>query len=317
MITKIHIENYKIFQDFTLPLNKDLNIIVGNNETGKSTILEAINLALTKRLNGKLIEYELTPYLFNQQTEKEYLQSIQDESKKLPKILIELYLQDLPQFSKLKGTNNTCNEDVPGIKLEIIFDDDFKQEYEILVKDKKHNIKNIPSEYYKVNWFSFALSKIRNIPIKAGYIDATVIRLQSGTDYYLQDIIRNTLDNKERVGLKISYRNLKEEFSSQQPIKDLNDKLKKKKGSITDKDFSISLDISGRSNWETLLIPHLDALPVSLSGKGEQNVLKILLLLEKKTEEEADVILVEEPENHLSFTSMNKLIKKNKRQMLR
>ena len=50
MIKKIFIKNYKIFEHFDIELNEDLNIIVGNNETGKSTILEAINLALTKRL---------------------------------------------------------------------------------------------------------------------------------------------------------------------------------------------------------------------------------------------------------------------------
>jgi len=312
MITKIHIENYKIFNKFTLSFNEDLNIIVGDNETGKSTILEAINLALTKRLNGKAIEYELAPYLFNKQSEEDYLQSIQrGELNEPPKIVIELYFKDKPEFFNLKGTNNTYSENVPGIKLEILFDDNFKQEYESLIKDEIDKIKNIPSEYYKVQWYSFAFATIttRSVPIKVGFTDATTIRLQSGTDYYLQDIIKNTLDIKERVGLNISYRNLKEAFSSQQPIKDLNTKLNETKGTITDKNLSIALDISGRSNWETLLIPHLDSLPVSLSGKGEQNVLKILLSLEKKTEE-TDIILVEEPENHLSFTSMNKLIKK-------
>jgi AAA15 family ATPase/GTPase len=65
MIKKVFIQNYKIFDHFELDLNDTLNIIVGDNETGKSTILEAINLALTKRLNGRFIEFELTPYLFN------------------------------------------------------------------------------------------------------------------------------------------------------------------------------------------------------------------------------------------------------------
>lgn len=313
MITKIHIENYKIFDNFTLDLNKNLNIIVGDNETGKSTILEAINLTLTKRLNGKYIDNELTPYLFNQKSERNYLQSLQEKkSNKPPKILIELYLQDQSEFAKLKGSNNTCNEDIPGIKLEILFNDDFNEEYESLIKDEANKINNIPSEYYKVQWNSFALTTLtlRNIPIKVGFTDTTSIRLQSGTDYYLQEIIKNRLDIKEKVDLNISYRKLKEEFSNQQPIKDLNDKLKITNSStITAKDFSILLDISGRSNWETLLIPHLDNLPVFLSGKGEQNVLKILLSLETKKTKEADVILVEEPENHLSFTSMNKLIK--------
>ena len=42
MIKKIFIQNYKIFEQFDLELNSDLNIIVGDNEVGKSTILEEL-----------------------------------------------------------------------------------------------------------------------------------------------------------------------------------------------------------------------------------------------------------------------------------
>jgi predicted ATP-binding protein involved in virulence len=55
MISHVYIKNFKLFQSFEMSLNPDLNIIVGDNETGKSIILEATALALTKRLNGKLI----------------------------------------------------------------------------------------------------------------------------------------------------------------------------------------------------------------------------------------------------------------------
>ena len=50
MIKSVFIQNFKIFESFKLPLNDDLNIVVGNNESGKSTILEAVGLALTKRV---------------------------------------------------------------------------------------------------------------------------------------------------------------------------------------------------------------------------------------------------------------------------
>ena len=40
---------------------------------------------------------------------------------------------------------------------------------------------------------------MRSLPIGLSYIDATTIRLQSGTDYYLQNIINNGLDDKERI----------------------------------------------------------------------------------------------------------------------
>ena len=37
-----------------------MNIVVGDNEAGKSTILEAVNLALTGYLNGRNIRNELS-----------------------------------------------------------------------------------------------------------------------------------------------------------------------------------------------------------------------------------------------------------------
>lgn len=55
-ISRVKIKNFKCFKDtFSLELNNGLNIIVGNNEAGKSTILEAIHLALTGLSNGKYV----------------------------------------------------------------------------------------------------------------------------------------------------------------------------------------------------------------------------------------------------------------------
>ena len=85
--------------------------------------------------------------------------------------------------------------------------------------------------------------------------------------------------------------------------------MTQKQGAITSKKLAISIDTSQKSNWENSLIPHLDELPFQFIGKGEQSALKIMLALERQAKE-SNVILIEEPENHLSFTSMSVLIKK-------
>ena len=64
-IKRINIEGFKTFSNFDLDLNKSLNVIVGDNETGKTTLLEAINLALSCQLDGRGVQYELNPYIFN------------------------------------------------------------------------------------------------------------------------------------------------------------------------------------------------------------------------------------------------------------
>lgn len=43
-ISKIILHNFKRFKDLTLNVNSDINIYIGDNESGKSTILQAIDL---------------------------------------------------------------------------------------------------------------------------------------------------------------------------------------------------------------------------------------------------------------------------------
>jgi predicted ATPase len=52
VLRRVLIKNYRVFRDFRLEFSPGINIIVGNNDAGKSTLLEAINLALTARLHG-------------------------------------------------------------------------------------------------------------------------------------------------------------------------------------------------------------------------------------------------------------------------
>ncbi len=311
MIKKIKIENFKTFRNFQIELNEDLNIIVGDNETGKSTILEAINLALTGQLNGRSINYEISPYIFNKDSVNEYIDNLRKGDKREPPcILIEIFLKDIPEFAKLKGSNNSLREDCPGILLKIEFNEDYKDEFEKYIIDP-NKITTLPTEYYSPKCFSFAFNQVtsRSIPIRLTFIDTTSIKLQTGTDFYIQKIIDEILEPKEKTELSLQYRQLKQTFADQDSLKIINDKLKKNKGDISDKELTISIDISQRTSWESNLSTYLDELPFQFIGKGEQNVLKILLALIKRAGE-SQIILIEEPENHLSFTTMSKLIRK-------
>ncbi len=54
-IEEIIIKNYKIFNGITIKMNNDVNTFVGENDSGKTTILEALSIALTGKLNGGAI----------------------------------------------------------------------------------------------------------------------------------------------------------------------------------------------------------------------------------------------------------------------
>ncbi len=311
-IEKIIIKNYKTLTDFKISLNKELNIIVGNNEAGKSTLLEAINLVLTGQLNGKNINYEISPFLFSKEIVTAYIDKLKlKQNPEQPEILIEAYLTEKPEFAKYKGTNNSEDEDTVGIYLKIEFDQDYTPEYQEYITNPE-NIVTIPTEFYKARWYSFADNTPitpKNIQLSSSLIDPTTIKLQSGADYYLQKIIQESLNPKERAGLSLAFRNLKERFKNEDSLISINDNLKSNKGNITTKDLSVSIDISQKSSWENNLTSYLDDIPFQYSGKGEQSFIKMLLALDKKISK-SDIILIEEPENHLAFSTMNILVEK-------
>ena len=309
MLKKIYVEHFKTLDRLELAFNDDFNIIVGDNETGKSTLLEAIGMALTGQLYGRYIAAELSPYLFNKRVVDKYIQQLRKgNSVKPPSILIELYLKETPETAKFKGSNNTARENATGVSLRIEFDDNYKDEYEKYISDPS-KIVSVPSEYYAVNWYSFAFNNItkQSLPINTTLIDTATIRLQNRTDYYIHEIINDSLTPKERTQLALTYRQLKQSFSEDDSLKRINTQLRTGKGKVSDKDLSVSIDISQRTSWEASLTSYLDDIPFQYIGRGDQSILKTLLALEKKADG-THVILIEEPENHLSYSTMNKLI---------
>lgn len=313
MIKGIYIENYKIFKTFETEFKDDLNILVGDNETGKSTILEAINLVLTKKLNDRYLEFELSPYLFNTEVVNDYVAKLNNSGHPgLPKIIIELILEENDEVQDFRGANNHLHLDAIGLRLEVSFDEDFKEEYEKFIEEPS-KVKTIPTEFYSVKWKDFGGNSVtqRGIPIHTSLIDATTIRLQNGADYYLHNIIDNGLNVKEKAELAILYRQLKEDFLDEDSIKSINSNLAEEKSIVDSKELSVSIDISAKSSWETSIVPQLDDIPFTQAGKGEQNSLKIMLALNNKASN-SNIVLIEEPENHLSFSSMNKLISRIK-----
>ncbi len=65
-ISKVRISGFKkIRNPFELTFNDLVTILVGENGTGKSTIVEAINLALSGRYRDAPIGRSVSEYLFN------------------------------------------------------------------------------------------------------------------------------------------------------------------------------------------------------------------------------------------------------------
>ena len=309
-LSKVYIENYKCFKgQFSVSFNQGVNIIVGDNEAGKSTILEAINLALTGVLHGRYLKNELSQYLFNYNVVNEYLEGLRlKQNPSLPEIVIEAYFDgdDLPLF---EGNGNSEKNKGCGVVFKIEFDSTYQGEYEVLVA-AGDEITTIPIEYYTINWKSFARDSVtaRSIPIKSVLIDSTSSKYQNGSDIYISRIIRGDLEDSERVKLSQAYRKMKDTFIGDTSVQAINQKISGK-AKITNKELSISVDLSTQNSWETTLMTYLDNVPFHQIGKGEQCIIKTNLALAHKRSQEANLVLLEEPENHLSHSKLNQLIK--------
>lgn len=306
-IKKIYIENFKSFKKLELDLNSGINIIVGNNEAGKSTILEAIHLTLTGLLNGKYLKNDLTEYLFNINCIKEYLLN----PEILPYILIEIFFEDGQHPLFMGNLNNEKKDKESGISFKIAFDEKYQVEYDELRKEG--NIKTLPVEYYDIVWKSFARDNItsRSIPIKSAFIDSSSNRFQNGSDIYLSRIIRENLDENDLVKISQAHRKMRDAFMDDESIKNINSKVAAH-STLTAKELELSVELVSKNAWESSLMTYFDDIPFHYIGKGEQCIIKTDLALSHKKSKESNLLLIEEPENHLSHTKLNALINKIK-----
>ncbi|MCW6679254.1 hypothetical protein NH286_08805 [Anaerococcus sp. NML200574] len=62
------------------------------------------------------------------------------------------------------------------------------------------------------------------------------------------------------------------------------------------------------SQWESSMITEFDSIPYSNDGRGLQCLLKTELALNNINTNKDKIILIVEPENHLSYSNMNNLI---------
>ena len=307
-ITRVYIEGFKRFIRFDLELNPTFNVIVGDNETGKTSVLEAIGLVLTGQYDGHLIQYAIDPYLFNATCVANYFQKRQKgEHGDPPRILIEAHLQsedNNPALASLKGTNNTRNDDCPGLVLTIEVDSDLVEALKDYAADES-NPTVLPVEFYRATWRSFADNTVnlRNLPFRAVTIDTSLPRAYRGPNRYVSQRVNDVLTEQQQRELSIAYKKLRHGFTREPGVTAINEDLEKRGNPATTKKLTVQMDMSSRSSWDSAITPHLDDLPFDCAGKGEQ--CRVQMRLAIAGAQKSRVLLIEEPENHLSHSKLN------------
>lgn len=308
MIKKIKISGYRIYKQLILEPNPKLNLIVGGNEVGKSTLMEAIALALTGRINGKGANDELNPYWFNTELVADFVEKRQrGENISLPEIKIELFFDNTPELQNLCGAINSDHPTnaCPGVLFHVLPNSEYNEEIEQWLISPT---KILPLEFYRIEWRSFADEKLLNRPrqLTTAIIDSKTVRSSTSIDYHLRQIINDHLAPIERAKISLSYRQVKASMAGG-VLGDINERISKLNASLHDKTIILDMDQSSRTSWEGVVSPHVNEVPFSMSGQGQQAAIKISLSMGRHAEK-TKFVMIEEPENHLSHTSLSTLL---------
>lgn len=124
-IKSLHIEGFKKFQTLDVEFNEHMNILVEENEAGKSTILDAIKTALNQQY--RLADKSVLRDLFNAQMVEAF--EANPSVKTLPRILIEVEFVLDPKtknadyfYGEVYGTLKKQDEKF-GIRFECKYDE--------------------------------------------------------------------------------------------------------------------------------------------------------------------------------------------------
>jgi putative ATP-dependent endonuclease of OLD family len=293
-IKKIKLQNFKRFEFFEVGFADDLNLLIGDNESGKSSILTAIDILLSGSRN-KVEAYGLE-YLFNSAAIERFLKSDRKYAG-LPRMAIELYLNELNN----EETNGKINSDKvtsDGLKILCEPNDEFAPTINEILEQSDCIF---PFEYYSIDFKTFAGRPYSGYKkyLKHILIDTS----QVGSDYamkeYVKDIYSSSLTGSlERYQHKHHYRYHKDNFRKT-VFKEMNERLE---------GYSFSIKTNSKSNLEADLTILEGDITIENKGKGRQCIVKTELAL--RTLNELEIVLMEEPENHLSHGNMKKLVQK-------
>jgi putative ATP-dependent endonuclease of OLD family len=293
-IQKVKLQNFKRFKSLSVEFESDINILIGDNESGKSSILTAINLVLSG--SKSKIENIGLESLFNSDVISEYLLT-NKAYENLPVLTIEVFLNE-QNNPDLNGNFNSDRKNCDGLRLVCEPNDELSKEIkEILLQPET----TFPFEYYNIRFNTFqgdAFTGYRKY-IKHLLIDNSQVSSEYAIKEYVKDMYNSYADGVEKNKHQNEYRKHKEGFKVS-VLSDLNTRLD---------EYNFSIKNNSKANLETDLTLCEDDISIDNKGKGKQCFIKTEFALNKK-EKNLDIVLIEEPENHLSHINMKRLISK-------
>lgn len=312
-VKELYIEGLKKFAEpARLSLKPGKNVIIGNNDSGKSTILEALHLVLTGTFRGQSLNQALTQDLFNSDIVGRYFDGLKNGSAAEPPcIRIEATFggADEHELAKFEGDNNVDGTPASGIGILIELDrEEFGPEFDEYVKGLKGNA--LPIEYYHVTRYTFSRHRLvtSTLGFRSCLIDSSSSARSGSQQSYISHLAKDVLDRNGQIAVLQAYRQARMAFNDCDAVSSANCVLSNRVSSLTGKKVSFRSDMGNRRAWESGVVAALDSVAFAYAGAGSQNMVEVELALEKSEESGPGVILLEEPEAHLSHASLNTLL---------
>ncbi|GAK48672.1 hypothetical protein LOSG293_470010 [Secundilactobacillus oryzae JCM 18671] len=173
---KLH--NFKKFEDSQFQFRNGLNVLIGDNDAGKTTILKALDIVLRQSgVDDRMNKNEYGVFM-NADAITRFIESEQD-IKDLPDISIEIFLNlDDNELANnyFDGQNNSTEKEDKGIIFRYEFDEQFEEDYlqfknQLNAQEKSFNF--IPFDFYHASWKTFLgrSYSFRRNPLSSIYID--------------------------------------------------------------------------------------------------------------------------------------------------
>lgn len=114
------------------------------------------------------------------------------------------------------------------------------------------------------------------------------------------------MNAQEQTDLSTAYRKSRHSFRENVVVKQLNASIRENV-KVNEKEVTIDLREDNIDEWKHQMSVNVERCPFENIGFGTQNSIKIELAV-RNSNEQVNVIIMEEPENNLSFTNMTKLV---------
>ncbi len=137
-------------------------------------------------------------------------------------------------------------------------------------------------------------------------VDSSSAYLNVSSNQYMANLLKKYIGEDNLVKVQSSLRHLREKFEGEKSIDQINETLS---GEI--ENLKVSIDVTSNIIFRNILCPFLDEIPIGQIGEGELCILKTLLSIDKShLTDKPKIVIIEEPETHLSHTKMYELIRK-------